>query len=67
MFHRRKKVWAAKQAKPDTEIEHQLIQDAEDSKFFHCTVEVSEHPLCSVWVLIYRSLSMLSIAHLIYM
>ena len=34
-------------AKPDREIEHQLIQDVEGSKFFHCTVEVSELFLCS--------------------
>ncbi|KAF8798203.1 hypothetical protein BYT27DRAFT_7123725 [Phlegmacium glaucopus] len=35
----RKKVWAAKQ-QSDTEIAHQLIQDVDDSKFFHCTVEL---------------------------
>ena len=54
LFYRRKKAWTAIElAKPDTEIEHQLIQDAEASKFFHCTVEVSEHfqfYLCSFWV-----------------
>jgi hypothetical protein len=44
LLYRRKKVWTAKeQAKPDTEIEHQLIKDAEGSKFFHCTVEVGEN------------------------
>jgi hypothetical protein len=44
LLYRRKKAWAAEElAKPDTEIKHQLIQDAEASKFFHCTVEVSEH------------------------
>ena len=49
MLYRRKKAWTAIElTKPDTEIEHQLIQDAEASKFFHCTVEVSEDCLlCS--------------------
>ena len=43
-LYRRKKLWTAKElATPDTEIEHRLIQDAEASKFFNCTVEVSEH------------------------
>ena len=48
MLYRRKKVWTDEQlAKPDGEIGHQLIKDVEGSKFFHCTVEVSEHSLCS--------------------
>ncbi|KAF8163505.1 hypothetical protein B0H34DRAFT_695665 [Crassisporium funariophilum] len=36
----RRKAWEAKHAKPDTDIKYCLIQDVEESKFFHCTVEL---------------------------
>ena len=40
LSYRRKRQWEAKKRNAESDIRYQLIQDVEEGKFFHCTVEV---------------------------
>ncbi|KJA18611.1 hypothetical protein HYPSUDRAFT_89942 [Hypholoma sublateritium FD-334 SS-4] len=43
----RKRQWEVKKRTAESDIRHQLIQDVEEGKFFHCTVEVLHVDLVS--------------------